>query len=197
MSLAALRASTRRLPLALRAPRAGPAFRKYSTEVPPSVPKKGGNAALIGGAVGAVLLGAGAYYVFASDSDTARQAGTALKSGAQAAKAAAHFVPSKADYEKVYERVADVLDAAAEKGYDGAWARSFGPGNVKSWDGLLDGMGFKLAVTVCPSRMLRSMPQAHREARAGWSGRGDRSYPPKRPRRRTRMRPSVRLPPWS
>ena len=102
MSFAALRASARRVNVAAsagRLPRTAlrnPAFRKYSTEAP----KKSSNAALIG-AVGVAALGGAAFWVYASSSDSAKEAGTAFKSGAQAAKVAANFVPTKEDYQKV------------------------------------------------------------------------------------------------
>ena len=107
MSFAALRASARRVNVAAsagRLPRTAlrnPAFRKYSTEAP----KKSSNAALIG-AVGVAALGGAAFWVYASSSDSAKEAGTAFKSGAQAAKVAANFVPTKEDYQKVLLLVA-------------------------------------------------------------------------------------------
>ena len=102
MSLAALRASTRRVNLAApagRLPRTAarnPAFRKYSTEPP----KKSSNGALIAG-LGVAALGGAAFWVYSSSSDSAKEAGTLFKSGAQAAKVAANFVPTKEDYQKV------------------------------------------------------------------------------------------------
>ncbi|KAI0744161.1 cytochrome c peroxidase [Daedaleopsis nitida] len=129
MSFAALRASSRRVNVATRAVRAprvavrNPAFRKYSTEGPSGPAPKSTNTLLIG-AAGAAALGGVAFWLFTSNSDSAREAGTALKSGAQAAKAAANFVPSKEDYQKVYNRIADILDNAADKGYDDG---SYGP----------------------------------------------------------------------
>lgn len=106
MSLAALRASTRRIKVAVPAARASPrsglrnqAFRRYSTE-PSSPAPKGSNTALFG-AIGIAAVGGVAFWVYTSNSDSAREAGTALKSGAQAAKAAANFTPTKEDYQKV------------------------------------------------------------------------------------------------
>lgn len=107
MSLPAIRASLRRsIPNTVRnvqrgAPRAS--FRRlYSTEPTPT-PKGGSSNTAIFVGLGAILAGGAAYYVFTSDDDAAKVAGTALKSGAQAAKVAANFVPSKADYQKVNE----------------------------------------------------------------------------------------------
>lgn len=107
MSLAALRSSLRRSALQTSPRTARPAlkqsaFRRFSTETPTPTPtpKPKSNAALYGG-IGAAVVGGIALYVFTSDSDSAKAAGSAARSGAQAAKAAANFVPSKADYEKV------------------------------------------------------------------------------------------------
>ena len=58
------------------------------------------NTALFAG-LGLAVVGGVAFYVYTSQSDTAREAGSALRSGAQAAKSVAHFVPTKADYQKV------------------------------------------------------------------------------------------------
>lgn len=99
MSLNALRTSIRKAALpATRAPRVfrNTATRRYSTEVPP----KKSNTALFAG-LGAAAVGGIALYVYTSSSDSAKEAGTALKSGAQSAKALANFVPSKEDYQKV------------------------------------------------------------------------------------------------
>ncbi|KAH9942420.1 heme peroxidase [Epithele typhae] len=107
MSFAALRASARRVGAAapvVRGSRSAfrnPAFRKYSTEAP----KSNTNAAS----------------TVPSVPSSSVTAGTAAKSGAQAAKVAANFVPTKEDYQKVYNRVAEILDEAADK--DG----SYGP----------------------------------------------------------------------
>lgn len=99
--LAALRAPARRAAFA-GAPRASvrtstrTAFRKYST----APEGKSSNTLLYAGLGGVVLAGTG-YYIYASSSDTAKEAGTAVKSAAQSAKAAVNFVPSKEDYQKV------------------------------------------------------------------------------------------------
>ncbi|KAI0630420.1 cytochrome c peroxidase [Trametes polyzona] len=128
MSFAALRASTRRVAAAAPAARASrtafrnPAFRKYSTETP-QPPKKSSNAALLG-ALGVAAIGGVGFWVYASNSDSAREAGTAVRSGVQAAKVATNFVPTKEDYQKVYNRIAEILDSASDKGYDDG---SYGP----------------------------------------------------------------------
>lgn len=101
--VAALRVSTRRAAFnAAPRARATPvrsAFRKYST-TPPPPEAKSSNTMLFVGVGLAALTGAG-YYVYASSSDSAREASTALKSAAQAGKAITKFVPSKDDYQKV------------------------------------------------------------------------------------------------
>lgn len=91
------------------------------------------------------MIGGVAFYVYTSSSDTAKEAGSAARSGAQAVKVAANFVPTKADYQKVrvhltgrgifpsiqfntanvcrspsaqvYNKIAEVIDSA--EGYDG------------------------------------------------------------------------------
>ena len=105
MAFAALRASARRVgsaaPLA-RASRTAlrnPAFRKYSTEAP-QAPKKSSNAALFG-ALGVATVGGIAFWVYTSNSDSAKEAGSAVRSGVQSAKAATNFTPTKEDYQKV------------------------------------------------------------------------------------------------
>lgn len=110
MSFAALRASARRAGAAAPAARASrtalrnPAFRKFSTEVPPTpTPKKSSNAALLG-ALGAAAVGGVGFWIYTSSSDSAREAGTAVKSGVQAAKVAANYVPTQEDYQKVGRR---------------------------------------------------------------------------------------------
>ncbi|KAF8482576.1 heme peroxidase [Russula ochroleuca] len=95
-----------------------PSFRKYSTEAPPpESPPKSSNTALYA-AIGLALVGGIGYYAYNS-SDTAA---TTVKSGAQAAKSALKFTPTKADYQKVYNRIAHKIDDAGD--YDDG---SFGP----------------------------------------------------------------------
>ncbi|KIP06974.1 class I heme peroxidase [Phlebiopsis gigantea 11061_1 CR5-6] len=130
MSFAALRVSLRKaaVPAPSRAARAArfraPAVRKYSTETPPPPPPpKSSNTTLYAG-LGAAALGGVAFWVYTSSSDSAKVAGTAVKSGAQAAKVAANLVPTKEDYIKVYNRVAEIMDEAGDKEYDDG---SYGP----------------------------------------------------------------------
>ncbi|KAI0798538.1 cytochrome c peroxidase [Irpex lacteus] len=131
MSFAALRASTRRVlapaPVAARTRVAvrSNAFRRFATESappPPEAPKPSSNTFLYAGIGAAVVVGGVSWYIFSSDSDAAKTAGTAIKSGTQAAKVAVNFVPSKEDYLKVYKRIAEVIDSADD--YDDG---SYGP----------------------------------------------------------------------
>lgn len=127
MSFAALRASVRKTALSAPSKAArtrttfrASAFRRYSTETPPP---KSSNTTLYAG-LGAAALGGVAFWIFTSDSDSAKVAGTAVKSGVQTAKVAANFVPTKEDYIKVYNRVAEIMDEAGDKEYDDG---SYGP----------------------------------------------------------------------
>ena len=71
--------------------------RKYSTP-PPSPKAKSGTGLYLG--VGAAAVGFGlAYYYY--DTVIGKEAGTAVKSGVQAAKVKVNFVPTKEDYIKV------------------------------------------------------------------------------------------------
>ncbi|KAF8756873.1 Peroxidase [Rhizoctonia solani] len=65
------------------------------------------------GVLGLNLLGGDA-------SSLGREASTAAKGAAQSAKVAANFVPKKEDYQKVYNRIAEILDADYDDG-------SYGP----------------------------------------------------------------------
>ncbi|KAJ7693350.1 heme peroxidase [Mycena rosella] len=121
MSFSLFRASVRRT--ALSAPRAAPraaprgTFRKFST--PPPAPEAAkSNTGLIAGVLAAVVVGGGGYYYFSSSGDSK----TALKSGVQAIKAKTNFTPSQEDYQKVYNKIADMLDEADD--YDDG---SYGP----------------------------------------------------------------------
>jgi cytochrome c peroxidase len=89
-------------------------FRKFSTEVPPP-PKS--NIGLYAG-LGSLAFSGVAYYFYTSSSDT-KEASTVAKSAAQTAT---KFTPTKADYQKVYNRIAEVIDDAGE--YDDG---SYGP----------------------------------------------------------------------
>ena len=124
------RTSSRRVPLlSARFPKQSfrSSFRKYSTEAPPP---KSSNAALYT-TIGLALLGGVGYYAYSSDT-----AATSVKSGAQAAKSALKFTPTKADYQKVdrisrsatltprlnsrgqvYNKIAQIIDDAGD--YDG------------------------------------------------------------------------------
>ncbi|KAJ7497649.1 heme peroxidase [Mycena latifolia] len=121
MSFALLRASLRRT--ALTAPRAAPraaprvAFRKFST--PPPAPEAKSSSGLIIGALAAVVIGGGGYYYLSSSGDSAT---TVVKSGVQTVKAKANFAPSQEDYQKVYNKIAEMLDDADD--YDDG---SYGP----------------------------------------------------------------------
>lgn len=125
------RTSARRVPLIpARFPKQSfrSSFRKYSTEAPPP---KSSNTALYT-TIGLALLGGVGYYAYSS-SDTAA---TSVKSGAQVAKSALKFTPTKADYQKVngiersatltprlisrgqvYNKIAHIIDDAGD--YDG------------------------------------------------------------------------------
>ncbi|TFK53622.1 heme peroxidase [Heliocybe sulcata] len=94
-------------------------FRKYATGPAPADSKAGFWGAIAGGVA---IAGGIAYYVMNSNSDLAREAATTVKHGAQAAKAATHFTPSKDDYQKVYNKIAEVMEEAGE--YDDG---SYGP----------------------------------------------------------------------
>ncbi|EIW79236.1 cytochrome c peroxidase [Coniophora puteana RWD-64-598 SS2] len=92
-----------------------PSFRAYSTEGANAKPKSN-NAALYG--IAAAIAGGGAFYLFSGSDD----ASTVAKGAVQVAKAGVGFVPSKADYQKVYNRIAEIIDDAGE--YDDG---SYGP----------------------------------------------------------------------
>ncbi|KAL0566210.1 heme peroxidase [Marasmius crinis-equi] len=91
------------------------AIRRYSTENPGSTPPpKSSNTALFAG-LGVAALGGITYYLVSGSSDP-------VKTGVQAAKVKANFVPSKEDYQKVYNRIAEIMDEADD--YDDG---SYGP----------------------------------------------------------------------
>lgn len=111
--LAALRVSSRRVATrSIHTPTVAPraAFRKFST-TPPPPPKASSNTSIYVG-LGLAAVGGAGYYFFTSGSDTSREAGTAIKSAAQSVKAATPFVPTKEDYQKVYNKIAEILDAS-------------------------------------------------------------------------------------
>ncbi|CAK5265493.1 unnamed protein product, partial [Mycena citricolor] len=121
MSLSLLRSSVGRTAVRAAAARsAAPrasriAFRKYSTETP-TPPKASSNTGLIAGVAAAVLLGGGFYLYSSADAETA------AKSKIQAAKAAVKFTPTQEDYQKVYNKIAELFDEAGD--YDDG---SYGP----------------------------------------------------------------------
>ncbi|EJD03072.1 cytochrome C peroxidase [Fomitiporia mediterranea MF3/22] len=126
--LAALRTPARRTAFAA-APRAAmrtsmrvrPSLRKYATESAPNPEPKSGSNAWLYGSVGAAALVSVGYYVYAT-SDVGREAGTAAKSAGQAVKVKANFVPTKEDYQKVYNEIVNILEENGE--YDDG---SYGP----------------------------------------------------------------------
>jgi cytochrome c peroxidase len=90
------RNSARRVPLiSTRLPKQSfrSSFRTYSTEAPPP---KSSNTALYT-TIGLALLGGVGYYAYSSSDTTA----SSVKSGAQTAKSALKFTPTKAEYQKV------------------------------------------------------------------------------------------------
>ncbi|KAF8971247.1 heme peroxidase [Flammula alnicola] len=95
--------------------------RKFSTPPPPppAGEAKSSSTGLYLG-LGAAAAGGLAYYYYYTVSG--KEAGTALASGFQAAKVKANFVPTKEDYIKVYNKIAEVIDDAGE--YDDG---SYGP----------------------------------------------------------------------
>ncbi|KAK7033326.1 peroxidase [Favolaschia claudopus] len=124
MSFSVLRASVRRSAFrasaSTRSTQSGAvraAFRRYSTPPPAPEPAKS-NTGLIVGVLAAVVVGGGSYYYFSQPGD----AETALRSGIQAAKAKTNFTPTQADYQKVYNKIAELLDEAGD--YDDG---SYGP----------------------------------------------------------------------
>ena len=117
MSFAAVR---RGLNLRSTAPRVRPQTITFRTSVRwnttgTAPPKSGSNSTLYGVIGVAAIAGAG-YWVYTSQDDTARSAKSTLKEGAQIAKSAANYVPTKEDYQKVYNKVAHILDT---DNYDG------------------------------------------------------------------------------
>jgi len=103
-------ASTRRLGAQFRAS----SFRGFSTEAPPP-PKQ--NFGLYAG-LGVIAAGGVAYYLL--NSPDSSKSFAAKSAAAQATK----FVPTKADYEKVYKRISEVIDEA-DNYDDGSYAPVF------------------------------------------------------------------------
>ncbi|KAF8828697.1 hypothetical protein HHX47_DHR3000049 [Lentinula edodes] len=120
MSFSLFRASVRKVATAGSLPRAQLrnqlriSIRKFSTP-PPEAPAPKSNTTLYVG-IGAVVAAAGAAFYSFSDSGT-----NAVKSGVQVAKVKTNFVPTKEDYQKVYNKIAGIFDDAGD--YD-AWHSS-------------------------------------------------------------------------
>ncbi|CAA7260719.1 unnamed protein product [Cyclocybe aegerita] len=94
--------------------------RKFSTPPPPPAAEaKSSSTGLYLGLGAAAAAGLGYYFYYTT---SGKEAGTAVRSAAQAAKVKANFVPAKEDYIKVYNRIAQILDDAGE--YDDG---SYGP----------------------------------------------------------------------
>ncbi|KAF5351772.1 hypothetical protein D9756_007753 [Leucocoprinus leucothites] len=96
-----------------RATASGANFRYFSTTPPPK-----SNTALYAG-IGAAAIGGFALYYF---TDLRKDVNTVAKSATQTAKSATGFVPTKEDYQKVYNKVAELVQDAGE--YDDG---SYGP----------------------------------------------------------------------
>ncbi|THH05349.1 hypothetical protein EW145_g4863 [Phellinidium pouzarii] len=123
--LAAIRAPARRAAF-VAAPRTTArstmraSFRKYSTES--TEPAKKSSNTLLYASLGGVALAGVGYYFYTSSSESSKQVGTAAKSAAQSVKVLANFVPTKEDYQKVYNEIAGILEENSE--YDDG---SYGP----------------------------------------------------------------------
>lgn len=92
-------------------PFARPLSRFYATE---PAPQKG-SGSTVWLLLGLAVAAGGGYYFYTSSDD----AESILKSGKQSAKAAAGFTPKFDDYQKVYNKIAGLLDEAGD--YDGEW----------------------------------------------------------------------------
>ncbi|PFH53706.1 class II peroxidase [Amanita thiersii Skay4041] len=119
MSFTAFRAPLRRAVVSAATPRAAfrSSYRRFTTTPPEPRPKS--NTPLFIGIGAFVTAGAFALYAY---SDSGKDAATSVKSGIQAARVATRFVPTKDDYQKVYNRIAEVMDDAGD--YDDG---SYGP----------------------------------------------------------------------
>jgi hypothetical protein len=85
--------------------------RFYATE---PAPQKG-SGSTVWLLLGLAVAAGGGYYFYTSSDD----AESILKSGKQSAKAAAGLTPKFEDYQKVYNKIAGLLDEAGD--YDGEW----------------------------------------------------------------------------
>jgi cytochrome c peroxidase len=103
-----------RQPTSMRIAIQRPAVRYNSSAIGPAKSSKTG---IIVGLALAAAAGGGGYYVYTSQSDTARTVKTTVKEGAQVTKALTNYVPAKEDYQKVYNKIASILENSE---YDGA-----------------------------------------------------------------------------
>lgn len=96
-----LRAPVRRAVFSTPFPKAQlrTSLRRYST--PPSPPPGPKSKFGLYATLGVAAIGGVGFYLYSSNSDTAKEAVSALKSGVQVGKAKAHFTPTKEDYQKV------------------------------------------------------------------------------------------------
>ncbi|KDQ55746.1 hypothetical protein JAAARDRAFT_37172 [Jaapia argillacea MUCL 33604] len=96
-------------------------FRRFATGPASSEPvKSGGKSWLIGG--GLLAFGGVGYYLYSTNPDLFKEAGTAAKSSVQAAKVATKFTPAQEDYQKVYNKIVQLVEDAGD--YDDG---SYGP----------------------------------------------------------------------
>lgn len=84
-----------------------------------SAPKSSSSTGLWVGVALAAAAGGG-YWVYTSNSDEARTLKTTAKEGAQVTKSLAGFVPSQEDYQKVYNKIASILETDSYD--DGSYA---------------------------------------------------------------------------
>lgn len=101
MSFNMIRAPMRRAVLSTSFPKAQlrTSIRRYSTSPNPP-PASKSNFGLYA-ALGVAAIGGVGFYLYSSNSDTAREAVSALKSGVQVGKAKTGFTPTIDDYQKV------------------------------------------------------------------------------------------------
>jgi hypothetical protein len=123
-------------------PFARPSSRFYATE--PAPQKGSGSTVWI--LLGLAVAAGGGYYFYTSSDD----AESILKSGKQSVKAAAGFTPKFEDYQKVYNKIAGLLDEAGD--YDGEWLPRQGR-HFSIY--LLIVIRWLLGARSCPSRMAR------------------------------------------
>lgn len=93
-----------------------PSLRAYATESGSSK----GSGSTMWLVLAALLAAGGGYYVYANPGE----ANTLLKEGKQSVKAATGFTPKLADYQAVYNKIAELLDEAGD--YDGMWRPTVG-----------------------------------------------------------------------